>query len=446
MTQTTDRAQAHEPYVARFQQFAGNGAATAPAWVTEKREAAIERFAEAGFPTTRLEAWRFTDIKPLLEATFDPMVHEVPDAAAVTGLHCGDPSAVAVVANGRWAGALASGPALPDGVVVGSLADAIAAGHPAVEQHLSASGIDGRTAFGALNTAFLADGAFVYVPRGVQVSTPIHVVVYSSGTDALTTGRVLVVLEEGAAATLVETHAGADGQRYWSAPITEYVVHANAHLDAYRLQRESAAAFHTAGIHSRVERDATCSLITMSFGAALSRQDIVAVLDGTGAETTVNGLSILGARQHVDYHTELDHAEPHCNSWEYFNGVFGERARGVFTGRIIVRPGAQKTDAKQTNNNLLLSSQARADSQPQLEIYADDVRCTHGATLGPIDDEHLFYLQSRGLSREAARNLLTYGFASEIIRGARYEGLATWLDGFVQERLASLTGEASPAT
>jgi Fe-S cluster assembly protein SufD len=325
-------------------------------------------------------------------------------------------------------------------VVVGSLAAALSDGSLPLDAVLAASGIDARTPFGALNTAFLADGALVYVPRGVALDVPIHVVFHSSGAHALTAGRLLVVLEEGATATLVETHTGPEGQRYWSNPVTELVVGANARLDAYRLQRESTAAYHTAAVHSRVDRDGVCSLITMSFGAALSRQDIVAVLAGPGAESTVNGLSLLGGRQHVDYHTVLDHAEPHCNSWEYFNGVFGDRARGVFTGRIIVRPGAQKTDAKQTNNNVLLSAQARADSQPQLEIYADDVKCTHGATLGPIDDAHLFYLQSRGLSDEDARKLLTYGFASEIIRGVTYERLAAWLDGFVQTRLAALTG------
>jgi Fe-S cluster assembly protein SufD len=186
-------------------------------------------------------------------------------------------------------------------------------------------------------------------------------------------------------------------------------------------------------------------MVTFSFGAALSRQDLVSVLGGEGAQSTLNGLSGLGGRQHVDYHTTLDHAQPHCTSWEYFNGIFGDRARGVFSGRIIVRQGAQKTDSKQTNNNLLLSANARADSQPQLEIHADDVRCTHGATLGPIDETHLFYLRSRGLNLADARKLLTYGFASEILNSVRYQRLRDWLDVLVQQRLAALTGDTATA-
>jgi Fe-S cluster assembly protein SufD len=172
-----------------------------------------------------------------------------------------------------------------------------------------------------------------------------------------------------------------------------------------------------------------------TFGGAITRHDLVSVLDGENSESTLNGLSVLGGRQHVDYHTKLDHAKPHCRSWEYFNGVFDGRSRGVFNGRIVVRPGAQKTDAKQTNNNLLMSRTARADSQPQLEIYADDVKCTHGATLGPIDEAHLFYMQSRGLSREHAKLLLTMGFVSEILNGVELGPLRTKLDGMVRDRL-----------
>jgi Fe-S cluster assembly protein SufD len=176
-------------------------------------------------------------------------------------------------------------------------------------------------------------------------------------------------------------------------------------------------------------------MVSFVFGGLTTRIDATAVLNGEGAECTLNGLILAQGKQHVDHQTTLDHAKPHCNSWEYFNGIYDEQARGVFTGRIIVRPGAQKTDSKQTSNNLLLSDQARADSQPQLEIYADDVRCTHGATLGPIDERHLFYLQTRGLSRIAARNLLTWGFGAEILNYVADEGLRAALDGIVHDRL-----------
>jgi Fe-S cluster assembly protein SufD len=221
--------------------------------------------------------------------------------------------------------------------------------------------------------------------------------------------------------------------------VTEAVVGDNATLDAYRFQREHTDAYHTGTTYSTQGRDSKFSLIVFTFGAGLSRHDIRAVLDGEGADATLDGLSMLRGRQHTDYHTTLEHAQPNCTSWEYFNGVFDDHARGVFNGRIIVRPGAQKTDSKQTNNNLLLSASARADSQPQLEIYADDVKCTHGATLGPIDDEHLFYLQSRGLTKEAARDMLTYGFGSEILNAVKSEQVREDLDRIIHDWLKQVS-------
>jgi len=248
--------------------------------------------------------------------------------------------------------------------------------------------------------------------------------------------RNLYVAEAGAQASVVESYAAtSSAAEYWTNAVTEIVVGENATLDTYRVQRESQDAFHTASTHSVQGRSSRFSLITFSFGGALSRHDIHAVLDGEGADATLDGLSMLRGRQHTDYHTTLEHAQPNCTSWEYFNGVFDDRSRGVFTGRIIVRPGAQKTDSKQTNNNLLLSDHARADSQPQLEIYADDVKCTHGATLGPIDDEHLFYLQSRGLSVDEARAMLTYGFGSEILNAVKADDVRSALDRIVHDWL-----------
>ncbi|MDH4351978.1 MAG: SufD family Fe-S cluster assembly protein, partial [Gemmatimonadota bacterium] len=213
------------------------------------------------------------------------------------------------------------------------------------------------------------------------------------------------------------------------------VVGDNAVVDAYRIQRERTDASHTATTWSRQGRSSVFSAVNFAFGGHLCRHDIHAVLDGEGAECTVNGLSVLRGNQLMDHHTTIDHAKPHCNSWELFNGVYDERARGVFTGRIIVRPGAQKTDSKQTSNSLLLSEDARSDSQPQLEIYADDVKCTHGATLGPIDEKSLFYLQSRGIGGQAARNLLTYGFGAEILNSVSLEPLRAHLDDVVHARL-----------
>ena len=221
----------------------------------------------------------------------------------------------------------------------------------------------------------------------------------------------------------------------WTNVVTEVVLSEKARFETYRIQYESERAYHTATTQTYLQRDSSFYLNTIVLGSALCRHDINAVLDGPGAECTLYGLSQIRGQQHVDHHTTIDHAQPQCNSWEFFNGIYDDQARGVFTGRIIVRPGAQQTDSKQTSNSLLLSERARADSQPQLEIYANDVKCTHGATLGPIDERSLFYLRSRGLTAEEARNVLTYGFGAEILSKIKLDEVRGRLDALIKGRL-----------
>ena len=223
--------------------------------------------------------------------------------------------------------------------------------------------------------------------------------------------------------------------RYWTNAVTEIVAGDGARVDCHRIQRESEHAYHVATTESRQGRDSTVNLHLVAFGSALARHDLRTRLEGAGATALLNGLYLLRDQQHVDHHTVIDHRAPHCESHEYFNGVLDAQARSVFTGRIIVRPGAQRTDSKQTNNNMLLSAEARADSQPQLEIYADDVKCTHGSTTGPLDQRHVFYLRSRGLDATAARQLLTYGFAAEILERMEVSALRDQLDGIVRARV-----------
>jgi Fe-S cluster assembly protein SufD len=343
----------------------------------------------------------------------------------------------AVFVNGRFAPEHSLLDGLPEGVRFGSIAGAFDTDGALLEAHLGAYTAASNHAFEALNTAFLADGAFVYVPEGVALTVPLHIVFATipGAEPVVTYPRVLVVAERGAKVVVGESYVGIGDGTYWSNATTEVVLGDEAKVDLYRMQREGEQAYHTAVTRSHQGRDSVFKLATFGFGAQLSRHDIVAVLDGEGADCTLDGLSLMRADQHTDAHTTLEHAKPNCTSWEYFNGIFDERAHGVFTGRIIVRPGAQKTDAKQTNNNLLLSESARADSQPQLEIYADDVKCTHGATLGPMDDDQVFYLQARGMSRDAARAMLTYGFASEILSAVTEPALRHQLDALVRERL-----------
>ena len=436
-----------ERYLTQFKAFSGNGAGSAPAWLKEIREGAIARFAELGFPTTKQEEWRFTSVAPIAEAGFT-IAHAprslLPAPSDIERLCVGVGPRVVFV-DGRYVAQLstATSVASPAGVRAGSLAGALAAGPKVadlVREHLARHARWQESAFTALNTAFVADGAFVHVPAGVSLDRPLEVLYLSTGqagTDgpAVSHPRTLIVLDPGAQATVVETYTALQGGVYWTNAVTEAVVGNGARLELFRVQREGPASLQVATTHSRQERDSYLALHVVTLGASLARHDISTVLDGAGAELILNGLYLLSGAQHADHHTVIEHAQPHCASHEFFNGVLAERAHGVFNGRIVVRPGAQRTDSKQTNNNLLLSTEARADSQPQLEIYADDVKCTHGSTVGPIDQTQLYYLRSRGLSPEAARSVLTYGFGAEILDRMRHPDVRARLDRLVRERL-----------
>lgn len=429
-------------FVEEFERLGGNGTA-APQWLVERRESALSIFRDEGFPTTKREAWRFTDIRPIARRMFQ--VAGVEDRPAVKRSELepyllGDEDRIsAVFVNGNFRPELSVLGRIRPGITVASIRSLLAADGHVIERHLSRYAPAARNPLTALSTAFIRDGALVHVGRDVVLDEPIQLLFVAkpeSGLSQVWHPRTLVVVEQGARASVVESYIGLTDGEYWTNSVTEVGIGDNAELRAYRVQQESTESYHTAATHSRQGRDSRYYGATFVFGGALTRHDICAVLDGEGGEATLNGLSVIRARQHVDHHTVLEHARPHCSSWEYFNGVYDDHSRGVFNGRIIVRPGAQKTDSKQTSNNLLLSSDARADSQPQLEIYADDVKCTHGATLGPIDERQLFYLQSRGLRRKDARNLLTYGFATEIVRDVEHEELRRELDGIVRSFLA----------
>ncbi|OLB07003.1 MAG: Fe-S cluster assembly protein SufD [Gemmatimonadetes bacterium 13_2_20CM_69_27] len=437
-----------EPYVRDFQAFASNGAAGAPPWLREIREGAIARFTALGFPTMKQEAWRFTSVAPIAETHFTLPGSRRPqlalrDVAALSALGAG-PRLVFV--DGRYEPGLSSLAGLPEGVQATSLAEATRSGPRGelARRHLARYAPWQDSAFAALNTAFLADGAFVHVAADTVLAQPLEVLfLATSGTAVTGAGgptvshpRSLFIVERGARATLMESYASiADGLQ-WTNAVTETVVGEGARVELYRVQREGRNAYHIATTQSRQERDSYLGLHVLTLGGSLARHDITTVLDGTGAELILNGLYVLGGSQHADHHTVIDHARPHCASHEFFNGVLAERAHGVFNGRIIVRPGAQRTDSKQTNNNLLLSTEARADSQPQLEIYADDVKCTHGSTVGPLDQTALYYLRSRGLSPETAQSLVTYGFAAEILGRMQRPDVRERLDRLVRAGLA----------
>jgi Fe-S cluster assembly protein SufD len=432
-----------EQYVAAHQAFVGNGAGAAPSWLADLRQAGIGRFGALGFPTMKQEAWRFTSVASLTASQFE-LAHAVPDSrhpalADIRPLLLGDAAPHRLVfINGHFSAPLSDTTRLPPGVRVVNLSAAVAS-DPLARRHLGKYAGYVERPFAALNTAFIRDGAFVHVPAGVTVDEPIQLLFLTAAEgepQIVTHPRTLIVVERQARAAIVETYAGLRDGVYWTNAVTEIAVADGGRADCYRVQREGARAYHVAATEAHQGRDSTVNLHAVAFGAALARHDIAGVLEGTGGSLLLNGLYLLGKAQHADHHTTIDHASPHCESHEYFNGVLDGRSRGVFTGRIIVRPGAQKTDSKQTNNNLLLSTEAHADSQPQLEIYADDVKCTHGSTVGPLDPRALFYLRSRGLDEAHARRLLTYGFAAEILGRMQVPALRSQLDEVVRRRLA----------
>ena len=388
-----------------------------PSWIHSLRQAAMQRFAERGFPTTNDEEWRFTSVAPITCNAFELATPTTasPDALKRLGLGEWNRNELVFV-NGRLSPELSSIRSLPQGAFVGSLSEALGTKRQLVEPHLARAADYRENAFAALNTAFLTDGAFVFVPKGGVVEEPIHLVFLSAPGDkpAVSHPHSVIVAESGSQARIVESYAGVDGIGYFTNATTEVVAGESANLDHYKLQREGDQAFHVATLHFQLARSATVSTHSISLGGALVRNDINAVLDGEGADLTLNGLYVVNGEQHVDHHTVIDHAKPRCTSRELYKGILSERARAVFNGRIIVRPDAQKTDARQTNKNLLLSDEALVNTNPQLEINADDVKCAHGATIGQLDADVLFYLRSRGIDLETARHLLTFGFMSDI--------------------------------
>jgi Fe-S cluster assembly protein SufD len=431
---------AQEQFLSGAADFQAALALIEPARLAEMRAGARERFAELGIPTTRVEEWRFTNVAPIARTGFKPAADfEVVDAATIERYRYEGCYQVGLV-NGRVADELTDLEGLPEGVVVCSLVEALETHAEDIDAHLGRHADFDDHAFVALNTAFLRDGVFIKVPRGVVVERPINLL--SIGKPAGPNSepvaffpRILIVAEESSQLTVVEQYVSAGEGSYLSVPVTEVVVGPNAVVDHYKLGRESLQAYQMATIALWQDRSSNFSSHSISWGGAIVRNDVRAVLDGEGCESTLNGLYMVEGEQLVDNNMRVEHAKPHCNSHELYKGILEGKGRGVFTGRIFVHEGAQKTDAKQTNRNLLLSSEALCNSQPQLEIFADDVRCTHGSTVGQLDENAIFYLRSRGIGEEVARSLLTYAFASDIVGRIKVEPVRQDLEEFLFRRL-----------
>ena len=422
-------------YQSRFADFEQtlNGEAQSP--VHRLRRDAIAHFTATGFPTTRDEEWRFTNIAPLTRIDFELAAKtDEPATANIAPLRYGLPGPVFV--DGHFAPSLSQLDALPQGVVVKNLRAAFNEDADLVSRYIGQDARSEEQAFTALNTAFVQDGVLIYLPQGTVLDTPLHTLFLSTGAkaNAVSHPRVLVVAEAHAEATLVESYAGLGVEVYLTNSVCEINVGVNASIDHYRVQREAPTAFHISATHVREARSARFRSTSITLGGSLTRNHVHTALMGEGIDSTLNGLYIENGSQHVDNHTLIEHAQPNCQSHEFYKGVLDDEASGVFRGKIHVHQAAQKTDAYQANQNLLLSDSAKIDTKPQLEIYADDVKCSHGATIGQLDADAIFYLRSRGIGHREALRVLTRAFVGEVLDRVRIDGLRDELDRLVTER------------
>lgn len=421
-----------------------------PAWLAERRRAAEASFTALGFPTTKNENWHYTSVAPISGRTFTTLRTATGDAAAIdlAQYDFGHPEWPRLVfLNGRFV-ADQSTPAerLPDGVRVSTLGALLSEGGDAadgvadlVEQHLGRVADSESHAFVALNTALASDGAVVVIGSEMVVDTPLHIVFLADGstTDRTMQTRTLFVAGRHSKATVIESFIGLGEAEYFTNAVSEAVLDDGATFSNIKVQRESQSAFHICTTSVHQARDSHYQHFSCALGAALSRTNVYTVLDGEGSGATLNGLYMLDGHQHCDHQTRIEHAKPNTFSRELYKGLLDGHSRGVFNGKVYVQPEAQKTDGKQENNNMLLSATAHVDTKPELEIFADDVRCTHGATVGRLDETALFYMKSRGISATLARQLLTYAFAADVLETIELEAVRDSLESLTMERFTS---------
>jgi Fe-S cluster assembly protein SufD len=393
-----------------------------PKWVHKLRMAGLEMFKAQGFPSLRDESWRHTRVRPIAGTKFTPV-----DRARTENLSVGRIAAGTfddrgcrrmVFVDGHFVPELSRIGDLPEGILLGSLETTLEKHPELLEPYLGKRAEIERHPFAALNTAFIRDGALVYLQRNINMRDPVHIVYASTGDGEATVShpRTLVVVGDNSRLTVVESFFGAHVNEgvYLTNHVSEFFCGENAEINHCKIQRDSTRAYHVSAQQARVDRHGRFSTESVSVGAALARNDVDATLDGEGIDCRLDGLYLATRRQHVDNHTLIRHAKPHCHSFELYKGILDGKSRGVFNGQIFVEQQAQKTDAKQSNNCLLLSDDARINTNPQLEIFADDVKCTHGATVGQLDEDAIFYLRTRGIPDELARHMLIYAFAAEV--------------------------------
>ena len=407
----------------------------------EFRKQAFDSFSALGLPSTKQEDWKYTNVSELAKRKFKtPSSKEFKSDEVNSFIFDEYKGARLVFLNGRFDESLSSFAELPKGVVVSSISEALKGdSKDIVQERLGKLASTKEEAFVALNTAFLTDGTFIKISKNVKLDEPVQIlqITTKDEEDINANLRVLVVAEEGAEANIIERFVGLSSKAYFTSSVAEFSIAPNANVKHVRLQEEGEKAYHYSSIHLYQERDSHFETHTFSLGGKLVRNEIRPVLDGENIMSVLNGLSILSDEQHVDNFTIIDHAKPHSESSELYKGIYADKSNGVFSGQIIVREDAQKTNAFQANNSLLLSNDAKVETRPQLKIWADDVRCSHGATIGQLDDDALFYLRARGIPKDEARNMLIKAFASDVIEGIETPAVESYIESKLAEKLGA---------
>jgi Fe-S cluster assembly protein SufD len=431
---------AAEPWAAALASFASVPIEANPPWLQAIRAQARKSLDALGFPTTRHEEWRFTNIAPLLQLPLHPATSNGRQLTAgdLAPFRQETNGPCLVFVDGWFREDLSSAPQQKGGIQLRSLRAALADNASELQAHWLRQAPFAESFFTALNTAFFHDGAFVSVPARMTVEQPVQLLYVASASQqgAAAQNRTLILAGEGGSLKIVESYLSLNRSAHFTNAVTELVLDAEARVEHCRLQNENDRAFHVSTVQAVQARGSHWVSHSIAAGARLARNQVQTLLSGEGAEAILNGLYLGRNEQLIDHHTVVDHAQPHCESHEFYHGILADRSHGVFNGKIFVRPGAQKTNAKQTNRNLLLSGDASIDTKPQLEIFADDVKCTHGATVGQLNDEALFYLRARGIGLEQARRMLIHAFANDVVDRVTIAPAREQLDRLLQDRFA----------
>ena len=425
-------------YLSNFKTFEHslNGESNQP--IHKIRKEAIAKFSELNFPTTHEEDWKYTNIAPLLKFNFKPAakVHKIPGTKFNKFLFNAMKSSRLVFVNGHFSDELSVLNNLPDGVELCSIDEGLKKNSDVLYNHLAKYADYNEHIFTALSTAFAKEGVFLYVPDGKIIEDPVHIlfIADSNGENILTQPRNLIVAGKNTQATVIEHYVTTGEDVYFTNAVTEVYTDENSNIEHIKLQQESSKAFHISRLEVRQERNSNFKSHSVSTGGELARDDVYSKFNSEGCECSLNGLYLLNGKRLYDAHTVIDHSKPNCSSHEHYKGILDDNSRGVFNGKVIVRPDAQKTNAFQENNNIILSDEALVNTKPQLEIFADDVKCSHGATIGQLNEEAMFYLKSRGIGEEKGKIILLHAFASDIVRNIKVEEVKNYLEEILENR------------